>query len=451
MRFLIIAGRDAGISAALGAREIAPEVEVTVVLADDFPNFSICGLPFFLSGETPDWRQLAHRTDFNGMELLRNCTARSISLKDRSVEIAERAGGCKTLLYDRLLISTGARPALPSIDGLNLEGVYSLHSMEDSFRIHEHLNRGTRSIVLIGSGYIGLEMADALVHRGMKVILIARSDAVLATVDQDLGRVIEAVLRDLGVSVYSGTNVTSIEKTGTQLRVRGERGFQVAAEMVVVGAGVLPNSQFGAEAGLEVGYKNAIRVNRRMETDQANVFAAGDCVETWHRILEGNTYLPLGTTSHKQGRVAGGNAVGRDRQFAGSVGTQVVKVFDLAIGRTGLRESEARRAGFSQRTAMSTAFDHKAYYPGAREIHTKISGDLKTGRLLGARMIGHWQTSIAKRIDVFAAALFSAMNVEDLNNLDLSYTPPLGSPWDVVKSAAQSWTAMQRREWVSNE
>jgi NADPH-dependent 2,4-dienoyl-CoA reductase/sulfur reductase-like enzyme len=442
MRFLIIGGSDAGISAALRAREIAPGIEVTVVLADAFPNFSICGLPFFLSGETPDWRTLAHRTEFEGIELMMNCAARTISFEDRSVEIAVQDGR-KTLRYDRLLIATGAHPAMPQISGLNLEGVYPLHTMENSFRIQEHLNRGVRSAVLVGAGYIGLEMADALVHRGMIVTLVGRSEAVLSTVDADFGRIVEKELGRRGVAIQSGTEVTAIEKAGALLRVRGASGFSAEAEIVIVAPGVSPNTQLVANSGLELGEKGAIRVNRRMETSQPNVYAAGDCVETWHRILERNTYLPLGTTSHKQGRVAGENAVGGDRQFEGVLGTQVVKVFDLAIGRTGLRETEAQDAGFSPITASTGSFDHKAYYPGAQEILTKVTGDRNTGRLLGAQMIGHWQASVAKRLDVFATALFNRMAVDDLNDVDLSYTPPLGSPWDVVQLAAQKWTTRQ--------
>jgi NADPH-dependent 2,4-dienoyl-CoA reductase/sulfur reductase-like enzyme len=442
MRFLIIGGSHAGISAALRAREIAPGVEVTVVLADAFPNFSICGLPFFLSGETPDWRTLAHRTEFEGIELLTNSTAQRISFEDRAVEISAQDGN-KTVRYDRLLIATGAHPAMPRISGLNLEGVYPLHTMEDSFRIQEHLNLGVRSAVLVGAGYIGLEMADALVHRGMTVTLVGRSEAVLPTVDADFGRIVEKELGRRGVAVQCGTDVTAIEKAGSLLRVHGASGFSAEAEIVIVAPGVSPNTQLVANSGLGLGEKGAIRVNRRMETSQPNVYAAGDCVETWHRILERNTYLPLGTTSHKQGRVAGENAVGGDRQFEGVLGTQVVKVFDLAIGRTGLREDEAHDSGYSPITASTGNFDHKAYYPGAEKILTKVTGDRHTGRLLGARMIGHWQASVAKRLDVFATALFCRMGVDDLNDVDLSYTPPLGSPWDVVQLAAQKWMARQ--------
>lgn len=444
MHFLIIGGSDAGISAALRAREVDPGVEVTVVLADAFPNFSICGLPFFLSGETPDWRTLAHRTEFEGIELLTNSTAQRISFEDRAVEISAQDGN-KTVRYDRLLIATGAHPAMPVMAGLNLEGVYPLHTMEDSFRIQQHLNRGVRSAVLVGAGYIGLEMADALVHRGIAVTLLGRSEAVLPTVDFDLGRMVEKELERRGVAVHSRTEVTAIENSGARLRVRGSKGLSVEAEIVIVAPGVSPSTQLAADSGLELGHKGAIRVDRRMETSRPNVFAAGDCAETWHRILERNTYIPLGTTSHKQGRVAGENAVGGDRHFAGALGTQIVKVFDLAIGRTGLREEEAHETSYSPLTASTGNFDHKAYYPGAKTIITKVTGDRHTGRLLGAQMIGDWQTSVAKRIDIFATALFNRMAVDDLNDIDLSYTPPLGSPWDVVQLAAQKWTTRQSR------
>jgi NADPH-dependent 2,4-dienoyl-CoA reductase/sulfur reductase-like enzyme len=287
-------------------------------------------------------------------------------------------------------------------------------------------------------------MADALVHRGLKVTLIGRSDSLLATVDDDLGRGVQDELKERGVTVHSPATVTNIESVGKQLRVHCDTGATAEGDLVIVATGVTPNSELARNAGIPVGHNGAIGVNRRMETERANVFAAGDCAETWHRILHRNSYLPLGTTSHKQGRTAGENAVGGDRRFEGTLGTQIVKVFDLAIGRTGMRESEAKNAGFSPMTLKATGFDHKAYYPGAKELTTKITGDAPTGRLLGAQMIGNWQASIAKRIDIFATALFNEMTVDGLSNLDLSYTPPLGSPWDVVQSAAQWWSAAQR-------
>ncbi|MDA8114475.1 MAG: CoA-disulfide reductase, partial [Acidithiobacillus sp.] len=183
----------------------------------------------------------------------------------------------------------------------------------------------------------------------------------------------------------------------------------------------------------------AIRVTQRMETGIPGIWAAGDCVETWHRILQRPAYLPLGTTAHKQGRVVGENAVGGERIFAGSVGTQTVKVFELAIARTGLREAEARAAGFDPVTVETQTWDHKAYYPDAQKLRIRVTGDHRTGRLLGAQILGHWQSGVSKRIDIFATALFHGMGVEDLNDLDLSYTPPFSSPWDPVQMGAQAW------------
>lgn len=440
MRFVIVGGSDAGISAALRARELKGAAHITVLLADAFPNYSICGLPFYVSGETPDWRQLAHRTEFEGIELLTNHTAQSFDSVEKTVAVTDASGQDKRIAYDALLIATGARPSIPRIPGIETPGVFPLHTMADSFRVHRYLAElAPSSAVIVGSGYIGLELADALTHRGLQVTLIGRSKTVLPTVDANFGRAIEDTLRSHGVRIESDCEVYGIVQDHDRLRVYGNRELNVSAEMVLVAVGVEPNATIGVKAGLRTGVKGALCVNRRMETDMAGVYAAGDCVETWHRLLGAYTYLPLGTTSHKQGRVAGENAVGGSREFQGSLGTQVVKVFDLAIARTGLRDDEARRAGFQSSTAESRHFDHKAYYPGARELSISVTGDRSTGRLLGAQMIGDWQAEVAKRIDVYATALFHDMDVERVNDLDLSYTPPFSSPWDPVQLAAQVW------------
>ena len=440
MRFVIVGGSDAGISAALRARELDGAAHITVLLADAFPNYSICGLPFYLSGETPDWRQLAHRTEFEGIEILTNQGAQALDPSDRTVSVTDESGRNKRIAYDALLIATGARPIIPRIPGIDAPGVFPLHTMEDSFRVDRYLKQNEpQSAVIIGSGYIGLEMADALTHRGLQVTLIGRSKTVLPTVDASFGRAVEDTLRGHGVQVESACEVLGIAQDGGRLHVYGSRELNVTAEMVLMAIGVEPNAVIGKKAGLRNGIKGALCVNRRMETDLAGVYAAGDCVETWHRLLGAYTYLPLGTTSHKQGRVAGENAMGGSREFQGSLGTQVVKVFDLAIARTGLRDDEARQAGCQPLTTESRHFDHKAYYPGARQLSMSVTGDRNTGRLLGAQMLGPWQAEVAKRIDVYATALFHGMEVEGVNDLDLSYTPPLSSPWDPVQMAAQLW------------
>jgi NADPH-dependent 2,4-dienoyl-CoA reductase/sulfur reductase-like enzyme len=445
MNLLIIGGSDAGIAAALRARELSATAEITLVLADEFPNYSICGLPFYVSGETPNWRDLAHRTEFPVIEILTNHTATTIRPAEKIVDVVDSHGATKRMHYDRLIIGTGARPILPKFSGVDHPLVFPLHTMQDSFRLHDHITRHQpRSAVVVGSGYIGLEMADALVHRGLDVTLAGRSPAVLPTVDPQLGRMVEDELRRKGVQVVSGTEVERIEHSAASLVVSDAAGGEITADIAVLAVGVQPNSELGATAGVSAGFKGALRVDRRMQTNVAGIYAAGDCVETWHRILRSYTWLPLGTTSHKQGRVAGENAIGGNREFQGSLGTQVVKVFDLAIARTGLRDSEAGKAGLDALTTCTEHWDHKAYYPGANKLTVAITGERSTGKLLGAQIVGHWQSEVAKRIDVFASALYYGMAVEELNDLDLSYTPPLGSPWDAVQMAAQEWVRSAR-------
>lgn len=288
--------------------------------------------------------------------------------------------------------------------------------------------------------------ADALTHRGVRVTLLGRADTVLPTVDPPLGDAIEEDLRRHDVDVHNGVAVEAIEPAGDRLAVRGASGVRAMADLVLVAAGVRPNSTLAIAAGVKTGIKGAIRVDRRMATNLPDVYAAGDCVETWHRILERPAYLPLGTTAHKQGRVAGENAVDGQRVFEGAVGTQVVKVFDLAVARTGLLDHEARDDGFEPLTVETEGWDHKAYYPGAARMRLRVTGDPRTGRLLGAQILGPWQAEVAKRIDVYAAALFHSMTVDGINDLDLSYTPPFGSPWDAVQVAAQAW----ERAWAQS-
>jgi len=442
MRLLIIGGSDAGISAALRARELAPETDISVVLADEFPNYSICGLPFFLSGETPDAKQLAHRTEFDGIRLLKNHMAIGIDAKAKTVLVRDSEQQKRELVYDQLVIATGAEPVTSSISGLRSPGVFHLHTMDHSFAVKRHLEeKNPRTAVVIGAGYIGVEMADALTVRGLQVTLVGKNKAVLPTVDSDLGALIEKEFRRHGVEVVNETEIRSIKADGTRLRVTASSGSENTADLVVVAPGVKPTTQLAISARIPTGRRGAIRVNRALQTEFEGIYAAGDCAETWHRVLERYTYLPLGTTSHKQGRVAGENAVGGKREFQGSVGTQVVKVFDLAIARTGLLEMEARAAGFDPFTSEVTVWDHKAYYPGAHEMYIRVSGDRRSGRLLGAQIVGHWQAQVAKRVDIFAAALFSGLTVDEVNDLDLSYTPPFSSPWDPVQIASQAWSS----------
>jgi NADPH-dependent 2,4-dienoyl-CoA reductase/sulfur reductase-like enzyme len=458
MHVVMIGGSDAGISAALRARELDPGAEVTVVVADAYPNFSICGIPYYVSGEVTHWRNLAHRTtadlEATGMRLRLDTTARRIEVPGRKLVLTTTDGGEELLAYDKLVVGTGAVPIRPPIGGLAGpgalgpdDGVHLLHSMGDTFAVMRTLERAApRSAVIVGAGYIGLEMADALTTRGLAVTQMEQLPEVLPTVDAALGALVHTELAARGVEVLTRTTVRAITRAEpgqprrldvTAVTADGEP-VTGSADMVLVVVGVRPDTSLAAEAGATLGVKGAISVDTAMRTGLADVFAAGDCVITHHRLL-GETYLPLGTTAHKQGRVAGENALGGDRQFAGSLGTQVVKIFDQAAARTGLRDHEASAAGFDPVTVASQADDHKAYYPGSHSITMRVTGDRVTGRLLGMQLFGHKNAEIAKRIDIAATAIFHGMTVDAVSDLDLSYTPPLGSPWEAVQVGTQAW------------
>ncbi|UCH20924.1 MAG: FAD-dependent oxidoreductase [Deltaproteobacteria bacterium] len=441
---LIIGGSDAGISAALRAKEVNPQVGVTVIVADQFPNFSICGLPFYLSGEVQDWKTLAHRTaddiEKEGIQLLLEHTATAIDPVKKQVSVINMNGNMKILGYDYLILGTGAVSVEPDIEGLQLPGVFTLRWMDDSFAMNDYItNRNPKSAIIIGAGYIGMEMADALTYRGLKVTVVEYFDSVLTNVDSEFGHLVQAELEKHDVAVNIGIAVEKIEKNDSDLKVIGSKGFSASVDMILVAVGARPETKLAQAAGIGTGMKDAIKVDRRMHTNLPDIYAAGDGVETWHKILQKYTYLPLGSTAHKQGRVAGENVAGGNTEFQGTLGTQAVKIFDLVVARTGLRNQEAIGAGYDPLTVETECWDHKVYYPGAHPMKIRLTGDRRTGQLLGAQIIGHRDSEVSKRIDIFATALFHHMPVDGLYDLDLSYTPPLSSPWDPVQISAQEW------------
>jgi NADPH-dependent 2,4-dienoyl-CoA reductase/sulfur reductase-like enzyme len=458
MHLVMIGGSDAGISAALRARELDPSADVSVVVADAYPNFSICGIPYYVSGDVTDWRHLAHRTtadlEASGMRLRLDTTARQIDVPGRKVLVTAADGTEELLAYDKLIVGTGAVPVRPPIAGLAGpgalgadDGVHLLHSMGDTFAVMHTLGQASpASAVIVGAGYIGLEMAEALTTRSLSVIQMEQLPEVLPTVDPSLGGLVRAQLVARGVEVLTGTTVRQVSRASSgqagrlQVDATAADGEAVTrlADMVLVVVGVRPDTTLAADAGATLATKGAIAVDRGMRTSLPGVLAAGDCVTTWHRLL-GDSYLPLGTTAHKQGRVAGENALGGNREFAGSLGTQVVKIFEQAAARTGLRADEATAAGFDPVTVESQADDHKAYYPGSHRITMRVTGDRVTGQLLGMQLFGHRHAEIAKRIDIAATAIFHGMTIDALSDLDLSYTPPLGSPWEAVQMGGQAW------------
>ncbi len=437
--YLIIGGSDAGISAALRIKELEPEANVQMLLADDYPNYSICGIPFYFSREVKDWRTLAHRTrdeiHAQGIEVLPNHWVSKIHPVKKEVQANE-----KTFPYEKLLIGTGAESNRPPIQGMDQEGVFTLRWIGEMLEIDRYIEeRGVQRVTIVGGGYIGIEMADGLRLRGLDVDLVEFFPTVLQTVDARLGKVVEEELSRHGVKVFTDTKIDRIDRSGDHLVVSGSSTYQNTCQLVLVAVGASPNTMLAADAGLALGIKNAIRTDSKMKTNLPDIFAAGDCAETYHALLKAQTYLPLGTTAHKQGRIAGENMLGGNREYKGSLGSQAIKIFDTVVGRTGFHDRDAQRYGIPHLTIESEHWDHKVYYPKAKRLSIRVTANPETRQLLGAQVLGSKESEVAKRIDVFATALHNGYSVEELNDLDLTYTPPLSSPWDPVQMAAQAW------------
>ena len=435
----------------MNVQEINARAGVTVVIADAYPNFSICGLPFFLSGEVAEWQSLAHHSieefEQQGIRLLLNHRAEAILPAQKTVRIISSEGQVTELPYDRLLIATGAEPSRPPIEGLKEHGVFFLRWMADGFALRDFIeHEKPRRAIIIGGGYIGLEMADSLSKRGIELTLLEFTPEVLTTMDPNLGRLIRNELESRNIRVLTGRAVQSIERRDGELLVHAKTGEAETADLVLAATGVRASTSLAQSAGIALGVAGAIRVGRTMATGADDIWAAGDCVETWHRILGINVYMPLGTTAHKQGRTAGENMAGGHCEFQGTLGTQTVKVFDLIAAGTGLRDRDAVKAGFDPLTVDLAVPDRNTYHPGTREMHINITGDRRSGRLLGAQIVGHHCSEVSKRIDVIATALYQNMPVESLNDIDLSYSPPLSSPWDPLQKAAMQWCAAVKNQ-----
>ncbi len=426
MRLVVIGGVAAGLSAAARARRVNPSLDIVVLERGTHVSWAACGLPFYVSGRVKALEDLILHSpeEFERERNLRVRTRTEVTALQPTRRQVVLAGG-ERLGYDRLVIATGARPQR-AIPGADLPEAFTLHTLEDGRRLRDYLEqRKPQRAAVIGAGYIGLEVADALAARGLVVTVLEAGPDVLGRQDRELTRQVAAHLEQHGVELRLNTPAQDIAREV----VDGAR-----AQLVVLAAGLRPNVELAAEAGVELGRTGAIRVNERMETNLAGVYTAGDCAETLHLVTGAPVYLPLGTTANKMGRVAGANAAGARERFPGIVGTQIVEVCGLAIGLTGLSVAQARKEGFDPAAVRITAEDRSRYL-GTRPITVELVADRRSGRLLGGTVTG-WR-GVAGRVNVIASALTSGMRLEQFEQLDLAYTPPLAPVWDPLLVAAR--------------
>lgn len=440
-RLIIVGGVAGGMTAATWARRESPHIDITVIEQGEDVSYSECGMPYVWGGAVANLDELIRyqpadlKAKYN-LEVLNNSRAIRLNTSQQSLEIEDlKEHKQQKLYYDYLVIATGARPVKPDLPGSDLLGLFSVRHMPDARALDQYLKtQSPQHAVIIGGSFLGIEMAEALRARGMKVSLMERSGLFLKGQLDTFQEAITNELTKAGVDLYFNCEVTALagEQRVSQVVTNNQT---IAADMVVLATGVAPMTTLASDAGIRLGASGAIAVKETQQTNIPNVYAAGDCCEVHHIVSDRPVYFPLGTTANKQGRIAGINAAGGRAIFKGIAGTSVLKAFNLEIARTGLTVAEAHSAGFAARVLESRSVSRAGYYPGAQPVDVRVVYDDRTGRLLGAQMIG--REGIAKRIDIFATALYSRLKVEDLLNLDLSYAPPFAPVWDPVSYVAR--------------
>jgi NADPH-dependent 2,4-dienoyl-CoA reductase/sulfur reductase-like enzyme len=438
-RLVVIGGDAGGMTAASQAKRMrGDDLEVVAFERGRRTSYAACGIPFFVGGEISELDALVARSPDEhrrrGIDVRVAHEVVGIDLDSRAVEVHDLDGGAVTREpFDQLLIATGARPHRPAIPGIDGDRVYGVQTLDDADRLLAGAGEvGCRRVVVIGAGYIGLEMAEAFTRWGAEVVVVDVADQVMRTLDADMADLVVAAMRAHEIDVRLSAAVQAIEPGRVLLD-----DDAVAADLVVLGVGVTPNCELARGAGITCGPSSAIAVDRRQRTSAEGVWAAGDCATSFHRVLQHPVHVALGTVANRQSRVAGINIGGGYATFPGVLGTAVTKLCETEIGRTGLTEAEATAAGFVVDTATTRSSTRAGYFPGAAPVHVKLVAERGTGRLLGGQIVGG--PGSGKRVDAVATAIWNDMAATDLIDLDLAYAPPFSPVWDPVQTTARQF------------
>ncbi len=441
-KILIIGGNAAGLTAASRARRLDPRLNITVLEKSPYISYSTCGIPYYFAGMTTADELVSYTPESfereRGIKVHNHtCVNEIVPSRKRVFATRTDTGEHAEFSYERLLIATGVKPKLPDIPGTDLRNVFTIIDLQDAIRIKEALSR-TQRVAIVGAGYVGLEVAECLQTLGKTVHLLERQPQVLPGIDRDMAQIIEYEVQRFGVRLSVGSRVLAlVGSDGHVTGVKAASGLGIEpADMVLLDTGVVPNVDLAREAGIQTGVTGAISVNSHMETNVPGIFAAGNCAETYCSIRQRPILHYIGTVAAKQGRIAGENIAARRTKFLGAIGTTVLKVFDLAVARTGLSSEQAAADSIPVVSARIEALDRAAYYPTARKIWVKLIANRESRRLVGAQVVGYGEAS--KRIDVAATAITAGMRVDDLAQVDLAYSPPYGNLWDPLLVAAQA-------------
>lgn len=434
-RIIIVGGVAGGASAAAKARRVDETAEIHVFERGPYISFANCGLPYYIGGEIEDRQKLLIMTPKKFWDRSRvyahvNHEVVSISRQTKTIRVKGPNGREHDVPYDKLILSQGARPIVPPIPGADLPHVFTLRDIPDMDRIARFVDESKpRRAVVIGGGFIGLEMAEAFHRRGMHVTIVERDPHILPLLDHDLAVHLQNQIRRDDFELKTGATAARFTSDGLELA----DGSRLSADLILLSVGVKAEVELGRAAGLEIGVTGGVKTNGRMETSDPDIYAVGDAAETIHAVTGARTRIPLAGPANRQGRIAGANAAGAHITYPGALGSSIVRVLHMTAAFTGLSSAQAARAGLSFFTSLTRDNSHASYYPGARPMLIKIIAEEGTGRLLGAQVVG--ESGVDKRIDVLATAVTGRMSVFDLENLDLAYAPPFGSANDPVNIA----------------
>jgi NADPH-dependent 2,4-dienoyl-CoA reductase/sulfur reductase-like enzyme len=442
-KLIVIGGDAAGMSAASKVRREQPEREIIVFERGNHTSYSACGMPYFIGGQVKSAEKLIARSP----EVFRDKYNIDVRIRHEVTEIDKANKRLKVNdldknkefweSWDDLLIATGASPVVPDIEGIDAHGIFSLSTLQSGIDVFNYIDKEKPSnAVIIGGGYIGIEMAEVLQERSISITLIDMAPQVMVTMDKDMADIISEHMKEEGIKVLLEEKLSAFEKDSTG-KIKSVITDQqtISADLVILGMGVKPNSELAANAGIKTGAGNAIQVNKRLETSVQNIWAAGDCAESYHLIAQKQVNIALGTIANKHGLVAGIYLSGGNQEFPGVTGTAITKFKDLEISRTGLSEKEARDLGIIIKTASIETATIAGYYPGTGKIHVKLIADNRSGRILGGQIVG--KQGAGKRIDTIATAITAGMTAQQIMDLDLSYAPPFSPVWDPVQIAAR--------------
>ncbi|MDY2960040.1 MAG: FAD-dependent oxidoreductase [Hornefia sp.] len=440
MKILIVGGVAGGATAAARIRRLSESAEIIVFEKSGYVSYANCGLPYYIGDVITDKKELTLQTPegfknrFN-VDVRVNSEVVSIDKEYKTVEVKNlRTGQTYTETYDKLILSPGARPAVPKLSGVDIDRVFTLRTVEDTFKIKEFVDREKpRTAVLAGGGFISLEMAENLIEMGVEVTIVQRPKQVFPLLDEDMVSMVHGLLKKHGAKLRLQSTVTGFEKDGESLNTLIENDAPVKSDMVILAIGVTPDSKLAKDAGLELGLKGSIAVNDRMETSEKDIYAVGDAIQVKHFVTGEDAVISLAGPANKQGRIAADNVCGGDSRYLGSQGSSVIKLFDMTVATTGINEKTAKAMNLDYDYVVLSPNSHAGYYPGAKAMTMKVIYEKSTLKILGAQIIG--SEGVDKRIDVLATAIHAGVNAVQLKDLDLAYAPPYSSAKDPVNIA----------------